>query len=258
MLKALAYGCLIFLSLFVVAVVVSTSIFTNPQELGLAFFSDEVIFAIILTLITATTATAIALIIATPAAYALSQANFPGKSIVDTLIDIPIALPPVALGTALLIFFTNTPIGIFINNSLIKFVFEVPGIILAQFSVVSVLAVRLLKPVFESIDPRYVKIARTLGESEARAFLRVTLPLAKGGIFSAAVLSWARAMGEFGATITLAGATRFKTETLSIAMYLSLAVADLEKAMAIILILLALTVSTLLITRRVFTRGLTV
>ena len=255
--KMVAYGCLMFLSLFIVAVVASIGIFTSPGALASAILSDEVAFAVSLTFFTATASTSIALLIAIPAAYVLSQASFPGKGVVDTLIDIPIALPPVALGTALLIFFANTPIGVFINNSLIKFVFEVPGVMLAQFSVVSVLAVRLLKPVFEGIDPRYVKIARTLGVGEVGAFLRVTLPLAKRGVLSAAVLSWARAMGEFGATVTLAGATRFKTETLSVAMYLSLAVADLEKAMAIILILLALAVTTLLITRRVLYRGST-
>lgn len=253
-LRVIAFSCLIFLSLFIVTIIASSSLFTSPSALASAILSDEIIFAISLTLFTATISTAGALALAIPAAYALAQANFPGKSIVDTFIDIPIALPPVALGTALLIFFTNTPLGVFINNSVIKFVFELPGIILAQFTVVSVLAVRLLKPVFESIDPRYVMIARTLGDSELRAFFRVTLPLAKGGLLGAAVLTWARALGEFGATVTLAGATRFKTETLSIAMFLSLAVADLEKAMAIILILLALTVATLLVTRRLFYR----
>ena len=255
LLKTISFGCLLFLSLFIVAIIASSSIFTSLPAVASALLSDEILFATSLTLFTATASTAIALILAIPAAYALAQSNFPGKSVVDTLIDIPIALPPVALGTALLIFFTNTPLGVFINNSLIKLVFEVPGIILAQFAVVSVLAVRLLKPVFESIDQRYVMIARTLGDSELRAFFRVTLPLAKGGIFGAAVLVWARALGEFGATVTLAGATRFKTETLSIAMFLSLAVADLEKAMAIILILLTLTIGTLLITRRLFHRG---
>lgn len=254
-LKLAAYGCLIFLSIFILAVVASASIFTNLEVLASAFLSEEVIFAVTLTLVTATTSTALALLVAVPAAYALSQANLPGRRLIDTLIDIPIALPPVALGTALLIFFTNTPVGIFINSTLIRFVFEIPGVILAQFSVVSVLAVRLLKPVFEGIDPRYVKIARTLGVSETRAFFKVTLPLAKNGLVGAAALTWARALGEFGATVTLAGATRFKTETLPIAMYLSLAVADVGKAMAIILILLTLTVATLLVTRKLVYRG---
>ena len=253
--KILAGGCLAFLSLFLLIIVISASLFTNPWTLASALFSDEVRFAVSLTLLTATLSTMIALLVGIPAAYALSRASFLGKDVVDALINIPIALPPVALGTALLIFFTNTPVGIYINNSVIRFVFEVPGIILAQFAVVSVLSVRLMKPVFDGIDPRYVKIARTLGYTELQSFFRVTLPLAKSGVFTAAVLAWARALGEFGATVTLAGATRFKTETLSIAMYLSLAVADIEKAMAVILILLALAVPTLLVARKALYRG---
>jgi molybdate transport system permease protein len=193
--------------------------------------------------------------VAIPAAYVLSRATFLGKDLVDALINIPIALPPVALGTALLIFFTNTPLGVFIDNSIIKFVFEPPGIVLAQFSVISVLAVRLMKPVFDGIDPRYEKVARTLGHGELDSFMRVTLPLARDGVFGAAVLSWARAMGEFGATVTLAGATRFKTETLPIAMFLNLSVANLGSAMAIVLILLGITVSVLLVSREIAYRG---
>jgi len=249
--KLLSGVCLAFLALFILAVIFAGSVFSDPSTLTSAFLSEEVQFAIALTLVTATVATLLALVVSIPAAYVLSRARFHGKDLVDALINIPIALPPVALGTALLIFFTNTPLGIFIDNSIIKFVFEAPGIVLAQFSVISVLAVRLMKPVFDGIDPRYEKVARTLGHGELDSFIRVTLPLAKDGVFGAAVLAWARAMGEFGATVTLAGATRFKTETLPIAMFLNLSVANLENAMAIILILLALTVSVLLVSRKI-------
>jgi molybdate transport system permease protein len=253
--KALSTGCLVFLAAFLLAVIFAGCIFVDFSTLGAAFFSDEIRFAVAVTLLTATVATALALLVSVPAAYVLSRAKFKGKDLVDALINIPIALPPVALGTALLIFFTNTPVGIFIDNSIVKFVFEVPGIVLAQFSVISVLAVRLMKPVFDGIDPRYERIARTLGHGEMDSFLRVTLPLAKEGVFGAAVLAWARAMGEFGATVTLAGATRFKTETLPIAMFLNLSVANLENAMAIILILLAISVAVLFAARRIVYRG---
>ncbi len=243
-------GCLLFLSLFVLIIILSSCLFTNHESLLSAMLSKEVAFAVSLSIGTATISTLFALVLAIPAAYAFSRANFVGKALIDTLLDIPIALPPVALGTALLIFFTNTPLGIYINNSLIRFVFDVPGIILAQFSVVSFLAIRMLKPIFEEVDPQYIKVARVLGCTELQSFLRVTLPLVKNGIFGAAILSWARALGEFGATVTLAGATRFKTETLPIAMYLTLATADIDKALAIVLILLIIALSILLITRR--------
>jgi len=253
--KVLSSVSLVFLALFILAVVCVGSLYSDPSTLMSAFFSEEIQFAVALTLITATVATILSLIVAVPAAYVLSRASFVGKDLVDALINIPIALPPVALGTALLIFFTNTPVGVFIDNSIVKFVFEPPGIVLAQFSVISVLAVRLMKPVFDGIDPRYEKVARTLGHGELDCFVRVTLPLARDGLFGATVLAWARAMGEFGATVTLAGATRFKTETLPIAMFLNLSVADLEAAMATVLILLGIAVTVLVISRKIAYRG---
>jgi molybdate transport system permease protein len=249
-LKLFASACLGLLVFFLLIVVFSAYLFTNPWAIFAALLSDEIWFSIVLTLFTATISTLLALAVSVPAAYALANAKFRGKNIVDALLNIPIVLPPVALGTALLIFFTNTPLGVFINTSIIHFVFEVPGIILAQFIVISALLVRLMKPVFENIDPRYTKIARTLGHTETQSFFHVTLPLAKNGIYGGTALAWARAMGEFGATVTLAGATRMKTETLSVAMYLNLSIADLEKAMAVILILIILTVPILLIVRK--------
>jgi len=253
--KVLSSVSLAFLALFILAVVFVGCLYSDASTLMSSFFSQEIQFAVALTLITATVATILSLIIAVPAAYVLSRSAFIGKGLVDALINIPIALPPVALGTALLIFFTNTPVGVFIDNSIIKFVFEPPGIVLAQFSVISVLAVRLMKPVFDGIDPRYERIARTLGHGELDSFVRVTLPLARDGLFGATVLAWARAMGEFGATVTLAGATRFKTETLPIAMFLDLSVADLEAAMATVLILLGITATVLVISRKIAYRG---
>lgn len=249
--RVLSGACLAFLALFILATVFAGSMFLDPSTLVSAFLSAEIRFAIALTVVTATIATILALTVSIPAAYVLSRANFLGKDLVDALINIPIALPPVALGTAMLIFFTNTPLGVFIDNSVMKFVFEPPGIVLAQFSVISVLAVRLMKPVFDGIDPRYEKMARTLGHGEFDSFVRVTLPLAKDGLFAGAVLAWTRAVGEFGATVTLAGATRFKTETLPVAMFLNLSLANLENAMAIILILLGLTVCVLLLSRKI-------
>ncbi len=151
-----------------------------------------------------------------------------------------------ALGAALLVFF-NTPLGAGINNHVIKFVFALPGIILAQITVISALAIRLLKSTFDSIDPRYEQVARTLGCSKPEAFFRVTLPLARDGLIASGILTWARALGEFGATVTLAGATAMKTETLPTAIFLSLASADVEKAIAVIFVLIVIAVVALLV-----------
>ena len=198
-------------------------------------------------------ATVVSMVIGVPAAYAISQTKFPGKDIVDSLLDLPIVISPVALGACLLVFF-NTPVGAGINDNIIRFVFAVPGLILAQVTVVSALAIRLLKSTFDSVDPRYEQVGRTLGCSKLGAFIKITLPLSKNGLIAAAILTWARAIGEFGATVTLAGATTMKTETLPIAIFLSLASADVEKAVAVIFVLVIIAIVALLAIRKIIGR----
>ncbi|MDA3832411.1 MAG: ABC transporter permease [Spirochaetales bacterium] len=243
-------SALALLVIFFVGIIVSMLTYTDWNMFVSTIFSEEILFAIRLSITTATMATIISMFIAVPVAYAISRTNFPGKDIVDTMLDLPIVLSPVALGAALLVFF-NTPIGAGIDDNLMKFVFAVPGIVLAQITVVSALAIRLLKSTFDSIDPRYEQVGRTLGCSKPEAFFKVTLPLAKDGLIAAGILTWARAVAEFGATVTLAGATAMKTETLPIAIFLSLATADVEKAIAVIFVLIIIAVAALLAIRRI-------
>ena len=155
------------LVLFLVVIIASLVAYTDRHALLSTLVSDEILFAIKLSLTTATVATIFSMVIAIPVAYAVSQADFPGKDIIDTILDLPIVISPVALGAALLVFF-NTPIGSAIENRLLGFVFEVPGIVLAQFTVVVALAIRLLKSTFDSIDPRYEQVGRTLGCSKGK------------------------------------------------------------------------------------------
>jgi len=166
---------------------------------------------------------------------------------------LPIVISPVAIGAALLVFF-NTPLGSTINDNVVGFVFAVPGIVLAQVTIISALAIRLLKSTFDSIDPRYELVARTLGCSKPEAFFRVTLPLSRDGLIAAGILTWARAVGEFGATVTLAGATAMKTETLPTAIFLGLATADVEKAIAVIFVLIIIAIAALLLIRKLIGR----
>ncbi len=246
-------GMVSLLLIFLVGLMAAMISQTTPQKLLATLSSPEVLFAVRLSFLTATTATALAMVVAVPVAYAMSQSRFPGKSVVDAVLDLPLVVSPIALGAALLLFF-STPLGAGIENRVLRFVFEVPGIILAQFVVVHALAIRLLKAAFDSIDSRLEQVARTLGYSRVRAFFRVTLPLARNGIIAAAILTWARALGEFGATVTLAGATQMKTETLPVAIFLSLATGDVEKAIAIVCILIVLAFAALL-ALRVFSRA---
>jgi len=247
--KGATISALALLAIFFAGIVVSMLTYADWNTFISALLSEEILFAVRLSVITATVATVISILIAIPVAYAISQYNFPGKDIVDSLLDLPIVISPIALGAALLVFF-NSPVGSAIDDNF-KFVFAVPGIILAQIVVISALAIRLLKSTFDSIDPRYEQVGRTLGCGKTGAFLKVTMPLAKNGLIAACILTWARAVGEFGATVTLAGATAMKTETLPVAIFLSLATADVEEAIAVIFVLIVIAVVALLIMRKI-------
>ena len=247
-------GILVVATMFFLILVGSMASFTNWGTFWSSLISDETLFAIRLSVITASISAILGMFIAIPVAYAVSHLRFPGKDIVDSLLDLPIILSPVALGAALLIFFT-TPVGSFINNDILRFTFSVPGIVAAQVAVVTALGIRLLKSTFDNIDPRYEQVARTLGCSKPKAFFKITLPMARNGLISAAILIWARAVGEFGAAVMLAGATPMKTETLPISIYLAMSSADVDRAIAIIFILIIIALAAVLTMRRLTHRS---
>jgi molybdate transport system permease protein len=210
-----------------------------------SLFSDGSIrHAVFLSIGTATTAATLALIVAVPAAYGLARYKFPGSSVIDVLLDLPVVLSPVALGVCLLLLFQTAP-GRWMESHLIRFVFEVPGIILAQFTVALALSIRILKASFQEIDVRYEQVARFLGCTPMKAFIKVTLPLARQEVIAAYILAWARAVGEFGATVMLAGAVQGETETIPIAIYMRLASVDVKGAVALIMLLSGLSLSVL-------------
>ena len=209
---------------------------TRFQEV---LFSPRTLYSIKLSLGTATVSMLLAMFLALPVAYAISRYDFPGKHFVDTVFELPMIVSPAALGAMLLIFFNN-PMGQWIQTNIQQFVFTVYGIILAQFVTVLGVAIRLVKTSLDEIPTRYETVARTLGASPFTAFRTITLPLCKRGLVAAAILTWAKAVGEFGASITLAGTMAMRTETLPIAIYMRLATADIEGAVVSILILLLL------------------
>jgi molybdate transport system permease protein len=209
----------------------------------------EVLFAVRLSLLTATSSSVLAVALALPVAYLLSRYRFPGKALLDTLLDLPIVLSPIALGALLLIFF-RTPPGRAIEALVGPVVFEVKGIVLAQLAVVIGLAIRLLKATFDGIDPEFEHLARTLGYDRVRVMRRVLLPMAAPGLVATLLLVWGRALGEFGATMMLAGATTMKTETLSVAIHLNFEAADITSAMIFIAVLLGVSFGVLLAVRR--------
>lgn len=231
-------GAAVGLFIFYSGLLLSLFYFVGGKGFWEALLHPNTLFSIRLSLIAATLATFFAVLIGLPSAYALSRFKFPGKGVLDTFLEIPMIISPVALGAAFLVFF-NTPLGELIQTKGIYFVFEVPGIILAQFATIAGLATRLMKASLDEISPRYEAVARSLGSSPWQAFYRVTLPLSFRGLLASVILSWAKAFGEFGATVTLAGAMPGKTETMPIAIFASLASAHIDKAIVLILILVA-------------------
>lgn len=220
---------------------------TSTRELN----REEIFFAVKLSLLTATVSSILALIISLPISYALTRHNFPFKDTIDTLLFLPIVVSPVALGAMLLIFF-NTSSGRFIEEHIGRVVFEVPAVILAQFIVVLGFTINLVKSTFEHINPEYENISRTLGATKFQSFTKILMPLSKKGILSAFLLTWARAIGEFGATVMLAGAITMKTETLTVAIFLSFASADIHGACIFILISLATSLAALFLVRKIY------
>jgi len=211
--------------------------FLDPSLFLKVLKSPRTLYALKLSLFSATVVTLVCLVLGLPAAYALSRYRFPGKTLMDILLELPLLVSPAALGAMILIFF-NQPLGQFLTHKGFKVVFSVGGVLVAQLVTCAGLAVRLLKAVIDEIPPRYEEVARTLGFGPGLTFLKVVLPLSRRGILSAAVLTWAKALGEFGATITVAGTMPFRTETLPIAIFMKLSVADLKGAVVLILILL--------------------
>ena len=228
--------------------ILSLLYFFRGDTLLSALKSDRTLFSVRISIFSATISAVLSMIIAIPSAFALSRYEFPGRRAVDTILELPMIVSPAALGAMLLIFFNN-PAGLWIQEHGPQFVFTFYGIVLAQFVTICGVSTRLIKAAMDEIPVRYEAVARTLGASPERAFLTITLPLCKRGLYSAGILSWAKALGEFGATITIAGSMAMKTETLPIAIFMRLSSAEIEGTVILIMILVSIGLGILYIVR---------
>ena len=201
----------------------------NPSLFD-AFLSPTVTEALRLSLLTTSISLGIMLLFGTPTAYLLARHRFPGYRLLDTLLDLPLVLPPTVAGVGLELAFTTT------------------AVVLAQLFVATPLFIRALKVGFASVSERLEASALTLGASRARVFWRITLPLSFPYLIEGAVLAWARALGEFGATIVFAGSFQGRTQTMPLAIYAALE-QDLDAALALSA-LLAVTAFALLLAFR--------
>ena len=205
--------------------------------------------ALRLSLITSTASLIVVVVLGTPLAYMLARARFPGKRVVDTLVDLPVVLPPVVAGVALLMAFGRR--GVFgedLRAAGVELAFTTMAVVLAQIFVSAPFYIRAAKAGFHSVDVTLEKMAYTLGASRLRTFRRVTLPLAMPAVVGGIVLCWARALSEFGATMMFAGNFRGTTQTMPLAIMTAME-SDLFAALAIAVILLAVSFVVLLLFR---------
>lgn len=238
-LRRLSQGAALSLALLYAALILGLGPWIRPGLVLRHLGSPRVLHATGLSLLAATLAVVLALPLALFGGYALSRFPFPGRRVVDLILDLPLVVSPAALGAMLLIFF-GTGVGAWLQDHTVPFVFAFWGVVLAQGVTIAGLMTRGIKLAFDAVSPRVEHVARSLGASPWQAFRTTTLPMARRGLQVAVLLAWAKALGEFGATITLAGTMAMRTETLPVAIYLRLASADLEGAAALILLLMAL------------------
>jgi len=213
--------------------------YTNWEAVREVLVAEEIRAALWLSLWTTAVTVLIGMIFAIPTGYALSRYRFPGHALVDSIVDLPILMPPLIVGLSLLVFF-QTPAGRWIEDSGLQFTFQKKGIVLCQLLVSTSFGIRALKLTFDSIDPRLEHVAMTLGYGRTGAFTWVALPLAFRGIVTGAILIWTRAFGIFGPLIVFVGAVRMRTEVLPTTIYLEQSVGRIEVALAVAILMLAL------------------
>lgn len=242
---AISYISLPVLSLFLKADL--SSFFAS---LGDQFVLDALWLSFTTTIIS----TALIIIIGTPIAYINARYRYPCKEIIDSVIDMPVVMPPAVAGIALLMAYGRLGVaGQYFSAFGVTFAFTTTAVIMAQLFVASPFYIRQARTSFEDVDRSYENAARTLGASPVRAFFAVTVPIAMNGLVSGAILSWARALGEFGATIMFAGNFEGVTQTMPLAVYMALN-SDLNAALVLSIVLVVISffviVSVKILTRR--------
>ncbi len=231
-----------FVAVFVAIVlllIIADVLYVNKKAVLTVLTSSFIRHALWMSIWTSFTTTALSLLFAVPMGYVLSRFRFPGRTLADTIVDLPIVFPPLVAGLTLLVFFSQTALGKWIQEDLhLEFVFQPRGIVLCQFVVSASFAIRLAKTAFDDVDRRYENVALTLGCTHWRSFRRVSLPLALNGIIAGGILTWARAFGLFGPLMIFVGSFRGRTEVLSTTIFLEQSVGNLEVALAVALLLI--------------------
>ncbi|MEA2180413.1 MAG: molybdate transport system permease protein [Solirubrobacteraceae bacterium] len=242
-LAALIAGIVLaFLALPIVALFTEVPLGDVPDLLSDPFVRD----ALAVTARTNAVANVLILVLGTPTAYLLAMRRFRGRALVITLVELPLVLPPAVAGIGLLAAFgVGGLFGPALNDAGIVLPFSEWAVVFAVTFVASPFYLRQAITAFEAVDPSMTAAARTLGAGPVRTLLRVSLPLAAGGLVAGWVLAFARGVGEFGATIVFAGSVRGETQTLTLGIYEQLD-ANFDQAIAIGILLVVLSATVLL------------
>ena len=229
--------------------IVAVFLRVSPGDLLGQLGSGVVLDALVVTAKTSLVAQAIILLVGTPAAYLVARRRFRGRAVVLTLIELPLVLPPAVAGIGLLAAFGRLGLlGDSLDALGISVGFTQAAVVMAILLVAGPFYVRGAVGAFESLDERLLDASRTLGAGPARTFARVAIPLAAPGLSAAFALSFARGLGEFGATLFFAGSLQGVTQTLPLAIYAELDV-DFDTALAISALLVVVSAAVLLLVK---------
>lgn len=240
--------------LFITLPVASLFLRISPEEFLSSLTEPVVLDALSLSFVTATVSTVIVVLFGTPLALVNARRDYRGRELVDTLTDLPIVLPPAVAGLALLMAFGRRGVvGQYLDLFGIQIGFTTLAVVMAQVFVASPFYIRQARASFEAVDSLYEDAARTLGASPGTVALRITIPLAQAGLVSGAILSFARALGEFGATIMFAGNFQGRTQTMPLAIYTTMQ-GDMNAAISLSIILVVISFAVIsavkIVTRR--------
>jgi len=238
------------LLLFLLTPIAGLVVRTTPRSYACCV---QAVHALHLSFFTATAALVVSVLIGTPVAYWLAHHDFRGKDAVDTLLDLPLVLPPVAAGLALLLLYGRQGLGSWLAQHDLRLTYTTAAVIMSQVFIASPFYVKHARAGFESVPETLRLASATLGASRLRTFFRVTVPISRYALVAGAVMTWARALGEFGATLVFAGDFPGRTETMPLAIYSSQASGTevgLRTSIALAVVLVAVSFVVIAIAKR--------
>ncbi len=245
-LRFVCLGCLALFVAIIISLIAADILYLINWKVGLTklwqiLTSDEVLDCLVRSIATSLTSLLLIMIFAVPVGYALSRYRFRGHAFINTIIDLPIVLPPVVLGLSLLAFF-GSGLGGWLKTILTAFGFSIVsslGIVMCQFLVSVSYCIRATKASFDGIDRRIENVALTLGGSQWQVFRRITLPLARNGLVAGGIMAWARAIGVFGPLMVFVG-TGPRVQVMPTSMWLQLSIGNIEVALVVALITMSI------------------